>query len=263
MLSPDKRTVLVIGHPGHELRVFHWLEIMRPAVFVITDGSGRSGRSRLPSTTRILDQVGASRGSFYGPVTDSAAYAAILNHDFDFFSGLMRGLARYLIEERVSYVAGDALEGYNPTHDVCRLVIGAAVEMVYRATGRAVENFEFLLTGRPDNRGAPVDDQTIRLDLDDDAFARKMAVARSYVELESEVNEALTLNRPGAFRVECLRRVANRPPAFASDKPYYEQYGEQQVSSGHYYQVIRYREHLMPLGEALWRQVEAGLPTNL
>ena len=60
MLSPDQKTALIIGHPGHELRVFHWLEITRPAVFVITDGSGRSGRSRLPSTTRILDQVGAS-----------------------------------------------------------------------------------------------------------------------------------------------------------------------------------------------------------
>lgn len=264
MLSPDKKSALVIGHPGHELRVFHWLEIMRPAVFVITDGSGRSGSSRLPSTTRILGQVGASRGSFYGPITDGAAYVAILNHDFDFFSGLMRGLARYLIEERVSYVAGDALEGYNPTHDACRLVIGAAVEMVRRTTGRSVENFEFLLTGRPDNRGASGDDQTIKLDLDDDAFARKMSVARSYAELESEVSEAIALNRLDAFRVECLHRVRNRPPVLAADyKPYYEQYGEQQVSSGHYYQVIRYREHLMPLGEALWRQVEAGLPTNL
>lgn len=262
MLSPGEKTVLVIGHPGHELRVFRWLEITRPAVFVITDGSGRSGRSRLPSTSRILDQVGASRGSFYGPVTDALAYAALLNNDFDLFIGLARELARYLIDERVSAVAGDALEGYNPTHDACRLLIGAAVEMVQRATGRAVENFELLLTGSPDNQA--LDDQTIRLELDDDAFARKLAVARSYAELEAEVNEAITLNRLDAFRVECLSRVANHPPVFAADhKPYYEQYGEQQVSSGHYSQVIRYREHLLPLAAALWRQVEIGLSRDL
>lgn len=258
MLSSDKKTVLVISHPGHELRVFRWLEITRPAVFVITDGSGRSGRSRLPSTTRILDQVGASRGLFYGPVTDAMAYAALLNHDFDLFSGLARELARYLIEEQVSVVAGDALEGYNPTHDACRLLIGAAVEMAQRATDRAVENFEFLLTGSP--AGQAMDDQTVRLELDDDAFARKLAVARSYAELESEVNEAIKVNRLDAFRVECLRRVPNRPSVFASDhKPYYEQYGEQQVSTGHYDQVIRYREHLLPLAAALWREVEIGL----
>jgi hypothetical protein len=264
MLSSNKKTALIIGHPGHELRVFHWLEIMRPAVFVITDGSGRSRRSRLPSTTRILDQVGAGRGSFYGPVTDVAAYTAILNHDFDLFIGLTSDLARYLIDERVSCVVGDALEGYNPTHDVCRLMIDAAVGMVYRATGCAVENFGFLLTGLPDNCVTSEDDQHMRLDLDDETFARKMVVARSYAELESEVKEAITLNRIDAFRVECLRRVPNRPLVFAADyKPYYEQYGEQQVSSGAYYQVIRYREHVLPLAEALWRQVEAGLPMNL
>jgi hypothetical protein len=258
MFSPDKRTALVIGHPGHELRVFRWLEIMRPTVFVITDGSGRSGNSRLPSTTRILDQVGARRGAFYGPVTDAAAYSAIVNHDFDLFSGLTRDLARYLIDERVSYVVGDALEGYNPTHDACRIVIGAAVEMAQRATGREVGSFDFLLTGKPDDDVDPVDDQT-RLDLDDDAFARKIAVARSYAELESEVNGAIARDRLDAFRVEYLRRVPNRPPVFAAGhRPYYEQYGEQQVASGHYHQVIRYRDHLVPLAEALWCQVEAG-----
>lgn len=264
MLSPDTRTALVIGHPGHELRVFHWLEVMRPAVFVFTDGSGRTGRSRLPSTTRILDQVGASSGLFYGPLTDAATYTAILDQNLDLFSGLTRTLAGYLIEEGVSCVVGDALEGYNPTHDVSRLVIGAAVEIAHRATGRTVKNFEFLLTGKPDRGGTWEDDRAIRLELDDDAFARKMAAARSYTELESEVKEAIALNRLDAFRVECLRRVPNRPPVFPADyKPYYEQYGEQQVLSGHYYRVIRYREHLMPLGEALWRQVEADLPANV
>jgi len=263
MLSTDQTTALVIGHPGHELRVFHWLEVTRPAVFVITDGSGRSRLSRLPSTSRILEQVGAARGSFYGPVTDAAAYAAVLNHDFELFIGLMRGLARHLIEGRVTCVVGDALEGYNPTHDVCRLLIGAAVEMAQQASGRRVDNFEFLLTGSADSDTNAVADQVIRLDLDDDAFARKMAAARSYVELESEVNEAVTLNPADAFRIEFLRRVPNRPQAFSPDhKPHYERYGEGRVSSGYYHQVIRYREHVLPLAEALWREAETGLKVN-
>jgi hypothetical protein len=260
VLSPDKKTALVIGHPGHELRVFHWLETMRPEVFVITDGSGRSGHSRLSSTTRILDQVGARRGGFYGPLSDSAAYAAILNKDFAVYLGLMRTLARYLIDEEVSCVVGDALEGYNPTHDVCRLLIGGAVEIARRATGREIENFEFMLTGQPDSRGNCEDGRDIRVDLDDAAFERKMAVARSYPELESEVNEAIRLNQLEAFRVECLIHVPNHPPVFSPDhKPYYEQFGEERVSSGLYQHVIRYSEHLMPLGEAIWRHVDADL----
>src|SRR6266550_212832 len=119
MLSADSKTALVIGHPGHELRVFHWLKSMKPTVFVITDGSGRSGRSRLLSTTRILDQVNAPKGLFYGRYSDAAAYAGILNHDFDVFISLARELAMFLIDKQVTYVTGDALEGYNPTHDAC------------------------------------------------------------------------------------------------------------------------------------------------
>jgi len=257
LISPDKKTALVIGHPGHELRVFHWLEITQPAVFVLTDGSGRSGISRLSSTTRILEQVGASRGSLYGPLTDGAAYDAILNQEFGVFIGLMRRLARSLIDDGVTCVVGDALEGYSPTHDVCRLLTGAAVEIVQNTTGRAVEYFEFLLDGRPDS-AMTSPDQDLRLDLDDEAFARKIAAAQSYRELESEINEAITRNQLDAFRVECLSRVPNRPLDFAPEhKPYYELYGEQKVSSGHYTHVIRHREHLIPLTHALWREVES------
>jgi hypothetical protein len=253
MLSPDKRTALVIGHPGHELRVFRWLEVMRPTAFVITDGSGRTGRSRLNSTTRILDRAGSRQGSWYGRLTDSQAYSAVLKHDFALFIGLTRELARFLIDERVNYVAGDALEGYNPTHDVCRLVIDAAVEIANRSDGSEVASFDFPLTGTSDIYAG---NHAIRLELDDDAFARKIAAARSYAELESEVDDAIDSNQPGAFRVECLRPIANHEIDFAPDeKPYYEQHGEKQVAAGYYREVIRYREHFLPLAEALWQSV--------
>lgn len=253
MPSPDKRAALVIGHPGHELRVFRWLEMERPTVFVLTDGSGRSGHSRLPSTTRLLEQAGASKGSFYGRLTDGEAYNAILNCDFDLFIELARELARFLIDETVGYVAGDALEGYNPTHDVCRLVIGAAVEIARRSGNNGVANFDFPLTGAPYKSDG---NNVIRIELDDDAFARKMAAARACAALESEVNDAISSNSERAFRVECLRAVGNNEVSFGQDdKPYYERYGEKQVEAGHYREIIRYRQHVLPLAEALRRSV--------
>ena len=56
----DRRAALVIAHPGHELCVYGWLETVRPRVFILTDGSGRSGQSRLKSTEEILSVVGLS-----------------------------------------------------------------------------------------------------------------------------------------------------------------------------------------------------------
>ena len=261
MLSQDTRTTLVIGHPGHELRVFRWLEINRPWVFVLTDGSGRSGRSRLASTTRILDEVGARKGSFYGRFTDVAAYSAILSHDCAVFAGLARELARHLIDQRINYVAGDALEGYNPTHDVCRLVIGAAVEMANRSGDHKARNFDFPLAAPPDNYSEAHGDQALRIAVDDRAFARKMSAARAYSELASEVETAINDNKEEAFRVECLRPVSNceRGDRFAAAPPYYEQHCEKQVAAGYYTHVIRYRQHFLPLAEALWRRVEEGI----
>jgi len=59
--STSKKSTLVIAHPGHELRVCHWLELAQPTVFILTDGSGRSGKSRLGSTTKVLEQAGGRR----------------------------------------------------------------------------------------------------------------------------------------------------------------------------------------------------------
>src|SRR5678816_1465080 len=104
MSLQSTRTVLVIGHPGHELRVFHWLEINQPSVFVLTDGSGRSGISRLHSTTKILDRVGAAKGSVYGYMTDRAVYSAILNGNHQLFIDIARRLCEHLIDQKtVSY----------------------------------------------------------------------------------------------------------------------------------------------------------------
>ena len=41
-------------------------------------------------------------------------------------------LCEAFVAERIDYVAGDAFEGYNPMHDVCRLVINAAVTIATR-----------------------------------------------------------------------------------------------------------------------------------
>ena len=40
MALSEQRAVLVVAHPGHELRVHGWLELARPTVCILTDGSG-------------------------------------------------------------------------------------------------------------------------------------------------------------------------------------------------------------------------------
>src|SRR5258705_11776312 len=85
---PNSGAALVIAHPGHELRVYQWLRLARPVCFVLTDGSGRSGKLRLGLTPKILQQKGAQPGSLYGRFTEHAFYAAILKGDLKLFIDL-------------------------------------------------------------------------------------------------------------------------------------------------------------------------------
>lgn len=280
--AEQPRAALVIAHPGHELRVHGWLETARPSVCVLTDGSGRTGRSRLDSTSRVLAATGARPAPVYGPFSDGELYAAVLEHEHSPFVRLVEELASTLVRERVEMVAGDAEEGYNPSHDICRLLVNAAVSLVNRTTGARVSNYDFTLVGPPGHCPEQLRAGSIRLDLDEAAFARKLSAAHNYPELRAEVEAALSgagsvafgehpdLARQtvqefkGAcandFRVEWLRPVAAEgfgPSCLGvRERPFYEAYGERQVQAGHYRRVLRYREHVLPLAAALDAHVE-------
>src|SRR3954454_11266423 len=116
-MSGFSRVVLVVAHPGHELRVYGWLERERPEVFVLTDGSGSSGQSRVSSTVETLRRAGARPGSVFGRFSDRELYEVVLEGRTAVFTELARELAGAFVERGVEVVAADALEGYNPSHD--------------------------------------------------------------------------------------------------------------------------------------------------
>jgi hypothetical protein len=249
---PNLRPALVVGHPGHELAVHAWLQATQPLVFVLTDGSGRSNQSRLSSTTTILDQTGAKAGCIYGRLTDADSYSAILNHEFDLFIQLAQELSEALSAADIDYVAGDAFEGYNPMHDVCRLIINVAITLRQQTARRQLGNLEFTLIRPPAVSHQRLHNDGICRFLDDHAFARKMRAASRYTELAGEIAAAVTETTTEELRVECLRPVRTDFPQLTSDQPpFYETYGEKQVAAGFFREVIRYREHIAPLTRAL------------
>jgi hypothetical protein len=255
--SQQQRAILVIAHPGHELRVHGWLEATSPAVWILTDGSGHTGRSRIDSTTRVLEPTGAVPGPVYGFMTDADLYNIVLGFNYQPFMDLVDQLAAAILHGQVDCIAGDAEEGYNPGHDTCRLIINAAVKLVKRKSSRRISNYDFTLVGPPDQCSEDLREHSLWLNLDDEALARKVSAARNYPELQREVETAL--NGANRFRVECLRPVNSHALAIRSledEPPYYELYGEKQVKSGYYKQVVRYNEHMLPLAKALDSYVE-------
>lgn len=276
--SERNRAALIVAHPGHELAILGWLERARPAVFVITDGSGRDGVSRIASTAEILRRTGAEPGPIFGRFAEREVYAALLAGDAALFVALAEELAGHLVEGDFDIVVGEAAEGFQPTHDVCRMVVDAACELARRDLGRPLEGYEFVLFSR--QAKCPVEDRdgAIWIELDDAALAKKLGLASQYRELAAEYHAAVSgdlsavLDRfpqlaalaaqrvgelgPEAYRIECLQPI---PPGLRSsapaETPFFELYGEALQGAGQVRQVIRFEEHLAPIAAALARRL--------
>jgi AcrR family transcriptional regulator len=255
-----KRAALVVAHPGHELRVHGWLCRAKPLAFVLTDGSGGASEGRIGSTARLFEAAGVTRGSIFGRFTDKQIYRFIMDGRHELFTGLVDELARELAAAEIEYVAGDAVEGYNPSHDICRMIVGAAIAKIGRETGRVVQNFDFLLVGRPEECPAEMQPDAIHLVLDDAELDRKLAAARGYTELARELEMALERADLDAYRHEWQRPVAisSGHDGFGSQRPFYETYGEKMVAQGRYSDVLRWDQHMRPLADALRRHGEGA-----
>jgi hypothetical protein len=260
-----QHSALVVGHPGHELKVFGWVSEYKPRVYVITDGSGRSGIARISSTTALVARVGARRGEIFGAVPDADIYRAILQQDIPRFLTLVDELASSFLRYGIDCVAGDGEEGFNPTHDLCRVVVNAAILLAQRTSGRKITNLEFSLTEWEEACPEPQhDERCLHWTLDDRLLSAKIAAAQQYVELKDDVNRAIAQRREEYFRNECLRPVLDPTPHLdTSKKPFYETWGERQVLRGEYESVIRLEQHILPLANAIFNHaMEASEPVG-
>jgi hypothetical protein len=200
-----------------------------------------------------LAKSGAPLGSIYGRFKDVDIYTAILDSDFGLFTDLAGELDEAFVRQSVEYVVGDAIEGYNPIHDLCRSVINAAVELTNKKRTNRIANFDFLVIGLPDLKSDKSRGEEIWLRLDEVALDRKVEAAESYLELRDDVANMINEAGSAAFQCEALRPVISAVgnDGLIQEPPFYERYGEKQVSEGYYRRVIRYREHILPIVQAL------------
>ena len=248
---PVGRAALVIGHPGHELRVHRWLELARPTVFVLTDGSGHGQPGRLASTDRIVRGAGASAGLIFGRLTDRMLYDMLVRGEVGAWIEMASELAGHLLRLEIDYVVADAAEGFNPTHDLSRYVVDAAIARVSRESKRELPAFEFDLDAAPDADHAPPGQGSFHIGLDEEALERKIESALDYVEMREEVAALLARFGRRAFALEAFRPSRSGSARWLNELPEYERYGQRRVASGLYSTVITYGTHLAPVQAAL------------
>lgn len=269
-ILPAGESLLVVAHPGHELLVHGWLETAAPAVVVLTDGSGGQGESRLASSERTIRTAGGMLSGMFGECTDREVYGAILSRNLDYVRRLLDRLTDVLLDTKPSSVVGDASEGYNPTHDLCRALIDASVRRG-RSAGLEITSYDFPLI-HP--HLVPNDEsEAIVLELNEAQLSRKIRAAQQYPELADELEAVITGRREVVLRdnselarladsrienigdrnlaLECLSPAGEHGMIESGETPFYELYGEYLASIGRYSEVIRYGDHMIPILDVL------------
>ncbi|HUJ13157.1 MAG TPA: hypothetical protein VL284_05130 [Thermoanaerobaculia bacterium] len=250
-MVPPGDVQLLVAHPGHELLLHGWIGLVKPVVHVVTDGSGHTGEGRLEMTAEFVRACGARAGAIFGALSDRAAYQMILACNTTLLLWLVTKLAA-AIAYRPDLIVVDAVEGYNPVHDLCRMIAGAAIEMA----GVDTKLYEYAVVDRPDAFDSNSGD-VIAIDLDDAEHARKIGRARRAAGRVPDIDELLARHGAAAYRSERLRRVVDWWRIDDGGAlPLYERLGEQRVAAKRYHSVIRRDDHMIPLRDSLRRAVE-------
>ncbi|WP_395450439.1 hypothetical protein ACHMW7_11910 [Aminobacter sp. UC22_36] len=235
------KTILILAHPGHELRIFHWMEQVRPVVHILTDGSGGNQTSRMAYSQQALAAAGARCGTVFGHMPDRRWYEAILAGDaVPFVDAANRVFDAVRGASAVTIVA-DAVDCYNPVHDLTA-AIGAAVAARLAAAGAAVTRL--VSAAVPGVAGS----EHMEVVLDAEARERKMAAVRAYAPLAEEARRIFE-EAPESFGREVLmRQDFDWPEDF---EPHWEKFAKERVAAGRYANPITYRDHVRPIARAI------------
>jgi hypothetical protein len=233
--------VLIVAHPGHELRLFNWMERERPLVFILSDGSGGAQSSRLDYSVSTIRAAGATMIEGSGQRSDREWYAAILAGDISAFTKTADAITAAALTAHAPLVVSDAADGYNPLHDLCQAV-GSAV--VARIAGDA--RLPMLLVS-PATANA-MGTESIEWKLENEAARRKHLAMSAYTPLVQEAAQLLAEAPDALSRERLLVPTFDWPENWT---PEWEAFGRKRVNEGRFAAPITYRDQVLPIAKAL------------
>jgi hypothetical protein len=246
------KSALIIGHPGHELRAFKFLKDSKPDVYILTDGSGQNNDSRLHQSIKLIESLGATYKSTFNAFTDKELYTIILSGDLEKIKQLKKELLIFVKENEYDEIYGDALEGFNPTHDICRYLInGIVAELEKSNSSKSILNYDFVLDQAPNMLSQKEHEHHLFFELSPLELNIKIKAGLNYPELKTEIEMAIKRFGINAFSRESYSRITdlNQISNWVNALPYYEEIGRKRVASGAYKTCIEFEKHIKPIAE--------------
>ena len=235
------RPVLIVAHPGHELRLFNWMERESPLVFILSDGSGGTQSSRLDYSISAIRATGATLIEGSGQRSDREWYARILAGDVPAFMQAADAITAAAPATQAPLVVSDAADGYNPLHDLCQALGSAVVTRI----ARDARPPKFLVSPAT---AAAIGTESIAWKLEDAAALRKRQAMSAYFPLAEEAAQLLD-ETPNVLNTErLLVPTFDWPDGW---NPAWERFGRKRVNEGRFAVTITYRDHVLGIANAL------------
>ncbi len=250
------QTLVVFSHPNHEIAIMSLIKRLKPRLLYWTDGGGKE---RIAQTTAGLKEIDIQTGIRWHDMLEETAYAALLSGETSPFEEVVSSIREVVAESKITEIFCDAVEFYNPVHDMTLPLVLAAVE------GHDIRVFEVpiihqkanskdMVFQRPTpNREArelafPVDhlDRWKKQVLWDDVYK---ILRSSFGSVPIPKNEKLTFSGAPVrnFEGDCVLR--------------YEERAKQLLKEGKIQHAITYQRHYVPMVERLLGK-RLGLPSG-
>lgn len=258
---PGVSSVAVFSHPNHELAVFGTLQELRPRIVYLTDGGGPD---RVEQTREGLSTIRLEDRAVFLDHSENSFYGALLRRDHGFFSNVARQIAETLGVEHPEFLLCDALEFYNPVHDLTLPIVHAAM----RESDLAAPIFEVPLVSQAagDGKGGKGTSYRVQESASSNAHrtlerhlgkaalgSKKTALHEVYSILTDTMGPMITAIPDQVLARETFLRASETLLEPDEDRLLrYEWRARLLLERGEIEEAITYSGHFRPVAEQLW-----------
>lgn len=252
--EPGKRRLMIFSHPNHELGLYGFEQRVRPRFVFLTDGSTEK---RIGESKAALDAIGLLDNARYLLYPEVSIYERLLDGDVAYFEEIVERVRDVIDEVEPDQVFCDAVEFYNPTHDISLPVTRAAL------AGRPeVEVFEVPLAYQPANGAGTVmqrvmpsrRDEAISIRLTPEETAAKLrARDEIYTVLRADLGETICGIAEDQLAVEEMRPADRGMKTLPEEcRLRYDERGLLLLARGEVDRALNWNDHYRPVAERLF-----------
>jgi hypothetical protein len=246
--------VLVFSHPNHELAVYGLVQRLRPHLIFLTDGGGAQ---RVEQTEQGLERICLRDRALFLDYSEASFYDALLDGNVSLFHEAACQIREALDRIRPEQVLCDAVEFYNPVHDLSLPIVLAAlagadgtalfeVPLVYQVPG---DTERYAVQRMPPSRAAG----SVVMQLTEAELNAKLAARDEvYSLLRDQLGPVLALLGDEHFAREEIAAAPRVLPVPDDERVLrFEWRGKLHQQRGVVDRVITYAEHYLPVASSL------------